>query len=91
MKTLFKILVVLSVLYLCAVAATFFAGMIGAVAAAYFHASPYATRLIVRLFTTTFFFGFALLAWVIYSRTRARQRRLRNRMLNGKNDVPEPR
>ena len=74
-KTLFKILVVILVLDLCGVAGAFFGGVLGALAAAYFHVGAYATVLIVRVLTVTFFCGFALWAWVIYSRRRERKSR----------------
>ncbi len=75
MRTLIKIVLVLLVLYLCGILGEFFAGVIGAIAAAYFHAGPYATTVIVRVLATVFFFGFVLFAWVIYSRRRARKLR----------------
>jgi hypothetical protein len=75
MKIFFKIVLVVLILYVCAVAGEFFAGVIGAIAAVYLHASPYAITLIVRVLTTVFFCGFVLLAWVIYSRRRVRKSR----------------
>jgi len=74
-KTLFKILVVILVLDICGVAGAFFGGVLGALAAAYFHVGAYATVLIVRVLTVAFFCGFALWAWVIYSRRRERKLR----------------
>jgi hypothetical protein len=77
MKILFKIVLVLLILYVCGVAGAFFGGVLGAIGAVYFHADPQATALIVRLLTIFFFCGFVLLAWVIYSRRR--ERRLRQK------------
>jgi phage shock protein PspC (stress-responsive transcriptional regulator) len=57
----------------------FFAGVVGAIAAAYFHASPYATTVIVRVLAMIFFFGFVLSAWAIYSRGLVRKSRRRNK------------
>jgi hypothetical protein len=42
MKTLFKLVLGFLVLYLCGVAGSFFEGVVGAIAAAAFHAGPYA-------------------------------------------------
>jgi hypothetical protein len=78
MKIFFKVVLVLLILYVCAVAGEFFAGVLGAIAAVYFHASPYATTVIVRVLATVFFFCFVLVAWVVYSRRRARKSRRRN-------------
>jgi hypothetical protein len=72
MKIFLKVVLVLFILYVCAVAGEFFAGVLGAIGAVYFHASPYATTVIVRVLATVFFFFFVLVAWVIYSRRRAR-------------------
>jgi hypothetical protein len=72
MKTFFKIVLIFLIVYLSGVAGRFIAGVVAAIAAAYFHASPHATTLIVRSLATIFFGGFVLLAWVIYSRNRAR-------------------
>ena len=73
LKIVFQIVLVLFVLYLCGVAGAFFAGIFGALAATLLHASAFATTLIVRILGAVFFCGFALLAWVIYSRRRARK------------------
>jgi hypothetical protein len=70
MKALLKVVLVVSIVYLSGVAGRFLAGVIAAIAAAYFHASPQATVFIVRVLATIFFIGFVLLAWVIYSRQR---------------------
>jgi len=51
--------------YLCGVAGAFFAGIFGALAATVLHADTHATTLIVKILSTVFFSGFALLAWVI--------------------------
>ena len=67
-KTLLKIALVLFILWICAVVASIFGGVAGALAATLLHAGPYAITMIVRILTTIFFFGFVLLAWVIYSR-----------------------
>jgi hypothetical protein len=75
MKIFLKVVLVVLILYVCATAGGFFAGVIGAIAAVYLHASPYTITLIVRVLTTVFFCGFVLLAWVIYSRRRARKSR----------------
>jgi hypothetical protein len=73
MRTLFKLVLGFLVLYLCGVAGSFFGGVVGAVAAAAFHAGPYAITSIVRVLSTLFFFGFVGLAIVIYSRRQARK------------------
>jgi membrane protein implicated in regulation of membrane protease activity len=86
MRTLFKIILALLVLYLCGILGGFFAGVIGAIAAAYFHAGPYATTVVVRVLTTIFFCGFVLAAWVILSRRRERKSRRKNNALSGKDD-----
>ncbi len=75
MKIFFKVVLVVLILYLWVIAGEFVGGVFGAIAAAYFHASPYATMVIVRLLATFSFGGFALLAWVIYSRRRERKLR----------------
>lgn len=75
MKTFLKVVLVVFVLYFCATAGGFVAGVIGAIVAVYLHASPYAITLTVRVLTAIFFCGFVLLAWVIYSRSRARKSR----------------
>lgn len=75
MKTLFQLVLAFLVLYLCAVAGSFFAGVIGAIVAAVLHASPYATILIYRVLSAVFFCGFVALAWTIYSRRQARKSR----------------
>ena len=80
MKTLFKFVLAFLILYACGVAGSFFAGVAGAIAAAYFHASPYATIMIVRVLSAFFFFAFVALALVIYSR---RQRRNVQGKMNG--------
>jgi hypothetical protein len=72
-KIFLKIVLVLFILWLCAVVASIFAGVAGVLAAVLLHAGPYAITMIVRVLSTIFFFGFALLAWVIYSRRRARR------------------
>ena len=78
MKTLFQLVLAFLVLYLCGVAASFFAGVIGAIAAAGLHATPYATTLIYRVLSAVFFCGFIALAWTIYSRRQARKSRQKN-------------
>lgn len=75
MKTFLKVVLVLLILYVCATAGGFFAGVTGAIVAVCLHASPYAITLTVRVLTAVFFCGFALLAWVIYSQRRARKSR----------------
>ena len=75
MKILFKIVLVLLVLSVCAAAGAFFAGIVGALAAVLLHARPYAVTMIVRVLSSVFFFGFVFLAWVIYSRRQARKLR----------------
>ena len=90
MKTLFKIALVLLFLFVCATLGEIFGGVIGAVAAAFLHASPYVTMVLVRVFTTLFFFGFLLLAWVIYSRRRESKARRRLNELKRQNDGPKP-
>jgi hypothetical protein len=72
-KILLKVVFVLFILWVCAVVASIFGGVAGALAAVLLHASPYIITLIVRVFSTIFFFGFVLLAWVIYSRRRSRK------------------
>jgi arginine exporter protein ArgO len=72
-KIFFKIVLVLFILWVCAVVASIFAGVAGALVAVLLHAGPFAITMIVRILGTIFFFGFALLAWVIYSRRRARR------------------
>jgi hypothetical protein len=76
-KTLFKIILVLFVFSICAVAGAFLAGVVAALAAVLLHAAPYAVTMIVRVLSTLFFFGFILLAWVIYSSLQARKLRRR--------------
>jgi uncharacterized membrane protein HdeD (DUF308 family) len=78
MKTLFHLVLAFLVLYLCGVVGSFFAGVIGAIAAAVLHASPYATTLIYRMLSAVFFFGFVGLAWAIYSRRQGRKSRQKN-------------
>jgi hypothetical protein len=80
MKTLFQLVLGFLILYLCGVAGSFFGGIFGAIAAAYFHASPYATITIVRVLSTIFFFGFVALAFVIYSRRQARKSRQKTKV-----------
>jgi hypothetical protein len=72
-KKFFKIVVVLFILWFCAVVASIFGGAAGALAAVLLRAGPYTITMIVRTFSTGFFFGFVLLAWVIYSRRRSRK------------------
>jgi hypothetical protein len=72
-KILLKIVLVLFILWVCAVLASIVGGVAGALAAVLLHASPFAITLIVRVFGTLFFFGVVLLAWVIYSHRRARK------------------
>jgi len=69
----FKLVLAVLVLYLCGVAGSFFGGVVGAIAAAVFHAGPYAITLTVRVLSTVFFFGFLALALVIYSRRQKRK------------------
>ena len=73
MKIFFQIVLVLFILWVCAVAASIAGGVAGALAAVLLHAGPVAITLIVRIVGTVFFFGFVLLAWVIYSRRRDRK------------------
>ena len=73
MKTLFQIILVLLVLYICGVAGALFGGVVGALAAALLHAGPYAVTMIVGVLSTLFFCGFVLLAWVIYSGLKDRK------------------
>jgi uncharacterized membrane protein HdeD (DUF308 family) len=73
MKTLFHLVLAFLLLYLCGVAGSFFAGVIGAIAAAVLRASPYATILIYRVLSAVLFFGFISLAWTIYSFRQARK------------------
>jgi membrane protein implicated in regulation of membrane protease activity len=73
MKTLFKLVLGFLVLYVCAVAGSFFAGVIGAIAAVRFHAGPDATFMIVRVLSAVFFFGFVALVIVIYTRRQKRK------------------
>jgi membrane protein implicated in regulation of membrane protease activity len=73
MKTLFKLVLAFLVLYLCGVAGSFFGGVVGAIAAAVFHAGPYAVTLTVRALSTVFFFAFVALALMIYSRRQKRK------------------
>jgi hypothetical protein len=79
-KIVLKIVLVLFILWICAVVASICAGVAGALAAVVLHAGPSTTTMIVKTFTTIFFFVFGLLAWGIYSRRRAR-------MLARKSDV----
>jgi len=72
-KIFLKIVLVLFILWVCTVLASICGGIAGALAAVLLHASPFAITLIVRVFGTLVFFGFVLLAWVIYSRLRARR------------------
>jgi hypothetical protein len=90
MRTLIKIARVLLVLCLCAISGEFFAGVIGAIAAAYFHAGPYVTTVTVRVLATVFFFGFGLLAWVIYSRRWERKSVRGNNERIRRDRDPEP-
>jgi membrane protein implicated in regulation of membrane protease activity len=90
MRTLIKIVLVLLLLSLCGILGEFFAGVIGAIAAAYFHAGPHATTVIVRVLATVFFLSFGLLAWVIYSRRRERKPVRRNSERNYKDRGSEP-
>jgi Flp pilus assembly protein protease CpaA len=73
-KTLFHLVLICAVFYLCGVAGSFLAGVIGALAAAGLHAGPYAVTMIVRVFSALFFCGFVFLAWTIYSRRKKRMR-----------------
>jgi len=74
-KTFFKIVLVLLILFICGVLADICAGVIAALAAVLLHAGPVAVTIIVRIFATVFFCGFVLLSWVIYSRRRDRKLR----------------
>jgi uncharacterized membrane protein YozB (DUF420 family) len=76
MKTLFKLVLAFLVLYICGVAGSFFAGVVGAISAAAFHAGPYAITLIVRMLSAVFFVGFVAL--VIYWRRQKRNERQKN-------------
>ena len=78
MKIFFKIVFVLFVLWVCAVAASVVGGVAGALAAVLLHAGPFAITLIVRIFGTISFFGFVLMTWVIYSRRRDRKSARKN-------------
>jgi hypothetical protein len=71
-KIFLKIVLVLFILWVCTVLASICGGVAGALAAVLLHASPFGITLIVRVLGTLFFFGFVLLAWVIYSRRRSR-------------------
>jgi membrane protein implicated in regulation of membrane protease activity len=78
MKTLFKLVLAFLVLYICGVAGSFFADVVGAISAAAFHAGPYAITLIVRVLSAVFFVGFVALALVIYWRRQKRNERQKN-------------
>jgi hypothetical protein len=74
MKTMFKLVLAFLVLYLCGVAGSFFGGVVGAIAAADFHAGPYAITLVVRVLSTVFFLGFVALAFISVAKTERRSR-----------------
>jgi membrane protein implicated in regulation of membrane protease activity len=78
MKTLFNLVLAFLVLYLCGVAGSFFGGVVGAIAAAAFHAGPYAITLIVRVVSSVFFLGFVALALAIYLRRQSRRTQQKN-------------
>ena len=73
MKLFFQIVLVLFILWICAVLASVFAGVSGALVAIFLHAGPTVITMVVRILSTVFFFLFVFLAWLVYSRIRERK------------------